>query len=162
MVELYKVVWPQLTKWALTALGLLLIKQLSLASLDNSLLDSSYPRNGSEYRIIFCNFSAFPFQWALHKTLPISHFVCGVCLLPGPCDLSSLYFSPELTVPGALCPATFLSWLHPKCMFLSVSPRLYFPQMLLFELCPRQWVFVYLSLSLQARTQLAHINEQTQ
>lgn len=35
-------------------------------------------------------------------------------------------------------------------------------QMLFFELCPRQRVFVYLSLSLQARTQLAHFNEQTQ
>lgn len=85
-------------------------------------------RNGFEYGIIFYNFSAFPSQWVLFKTLPISHFVCGVYFLPGPCDLSSLCPSPGLTVPGALCPVTILSWLHLKCMSLSISPRYYFPQ----------------------------------
>lgn len=109
MAELYRVVWPWLTKWALSPSGIFSAPQLSLASLDSLLLGFWCPGVGMALnRESSSTISLLsPFSGLFIKLKPISHFVCGVCLVPVIWAVCAS--APGLTVPGALCPATHSS-----------------------------------------------------
>lgn len=122
-------IWPWLAKWALTFVGTL--STTTLFSFPRQFLPWLFipnSRDGSEYRIIFCNFSAFPVHNGLFTKLYQFPTLYVECLLPGPVIWADCASALGVTVLGALCPATFLSWLHPKCLSLSSSHRHYFPQ----------------------------------